>query len=278
MMDRKTDVTSELHLTALFTSALKHRNLIWQLTRSEVVGRYRGSVLGMLWSFVIPLLMLVVYTFVFSFIFQARWGAETGSKADFAIFLFAGLTIYSLFSECMIKAPGLILGHVNYVKRVVFPLEILPWISLLSSLFHFSLSVLVLLIFYIGINASIHWTIIFLPFVVFPLVLFTMGISWFLASAGVYVRDVGQSVGILTTVLLFMSPIFYPASVLPKGLRLYLFLNPLTFIIEQFRDILIFGHSPAWFRLGIYTVVSLGVAWAGFYWFQKTRKGFSDVL
>ncbi|OIQ76143.1 teichoic acid translocation permease protein TagG [mine drainage metagenome] len=263
---------------AMLTSIMGNRDLIWQLAKSEIIGRYRGSMLGIFWSFVIPLLMILVYTFVFSYIFKARWSGETGSKAEFSIFLFSGLTIYSLFSECVLKAPSLIISNVNYVKRVVFPLEILVLVSLLSSLFHFGLSTAVLLLFYFVIHLNLHWTIVYLPLILLPLILFTVGISWILASLGTYVRDVGQSVGILTTVLLFMSPIFYPASVLPQELRPYLFLNPLTFIIEQFRDILIFGNSPAWTRLGIYTLICMSVATAGFYWFQKTRKGFADVL
>lgn len=262
----------------MLISAVINRGLIWQLTKSEIVGRYRGSLLGLLWSFITPLLMILVYTFVFSYIFQARWGDETSSKTDFSIFLFSGLTIYSLFSECIIRAPFLITSSVNYVKRVVFPLEILVWVSLLSSLFHFGLSIFVLLLFYVGVHSYLHWTIIFLPLILFPLILFTMGVSWILASLGTFVRDIGQTVGVLTTLMLFLSPIFYPASVLPKELRPYLFLNPLTFIIEQFRDILIFGNLPVWDRLSIYTMISAIVAATGFYWFQKTRKGFADVL
>ena len=274
-MQKNKDIYSPL---AMLKSIAVNRGLIWQLAKSEIIGRYRGSLLGIFWSFTIPLLMILVYTFVFSYIFQARWGNETGSKAEFSIFLFSGLTIYSLFSECINKAPSLIISNVNYVKRVVFPLEILAWVSLLSSLFHFGLSTVVLLSFYFFLHLNLHWTILYLPLIVFPLILFTMGVSWILASLGTYIRDVGQSVGILTTILLFMSPIFYPASVLPQELRPYLFLNPLTFIIEQFRDILIFGNSPAWTRLGIYTLICIAVAAVGFYWFQKTRKGFADVL
>ena len=259
-------------------SVIANRGLIWQLAKSEIIGRYRGSIFGILWSFVIPLLMILVYTFVFSYIFQARWGGETSGKTDFAIFLFSGLIIHSLFAECVIKAPSLISGNINYVKRVVFPLEILACVSLLSSLFHFALSTLVLILFYLIVHLNLHWTIIYLPLILFPLVLLTIGVSWALASLGTYIRDVGQSVGILTTIMLFLSPIFYPASVLPKELRPYLFLNPLTFIIEQFRDILILGNFPAWTRLGLYTLISMIIAMAGFYWFQKTRKGFADVL
>ncbi len=264
--------------TRVFKSFWDHRHLIWQMTKREVVGRYRGSLLGILWSFVIPVLMLMVYTFVFSFIFQARWGEETGTKGEFAMFLFAGLIVYSLFAECVNRAPLLILNNANYVKKVVFPLEILPWVSMGSALFHSALSVLVLLIFYTVIHGALHWTTVFLPIILFPLIMFTMGASWLLASLGTFVRDAGQSVGILTTVLLFMSPIFYPASILPKEMRPYLFLNPLTFIIEQVRDVVIVGNTPAWLRLGIYAAISFLIAWLGFYWFQKTRKGFADVI
>lgn len=248
------------------------------MTKREVIGRYRGSVLGIVWSFVIPIMMLAVYTFVFSFVFQARWGEETGTKGEFALFLFVGLIVYSLFAECVNKAPFLILNNTNYVKKVVFPLEILPWVSMGSALFHSSLSVAVLLIWYALTHGGLNWTAIFLPVTLFPLVMFTMGASWMLASLGVFIRDVGQSVGILTTILLFMSPIFYPASTLPKEMRPFLFLNPLTFMIEQARDVVIFGNTPAWLRLGAYTLISLAVYWVGYLWFQKTRKGFADVI
>jgi lipopolysaccharide transport system permease protein len=261
-----------------FKSFWGHRYLIWQMTKREVVGRYRGSLLGILWSFLTPVLMLAIYTFVFSFIFQARWGTETETKTEFALFLFAGLIVHSLFAECVNRAPHLILSNPNYVKKVVFPLEILPWVTMGSVLIHSTLSVLVLMIGFAIIHGGLNWTAIFLPVVIFPLVLFTMGASWFLASFGAYVRDVNQFVGIVTTAMLFMSPIFYPASVLPKEIRPYLFLNPLTFIIEQLRDVVLVGNTPAWLRLGIFTAISALIAWLGFFWFQKTRKGFADVV
>jgi len=261
-----------------FKSFWGHRYLIWQMTKREVVGRYRGSLLGILWSFVTPVLMLAIYTFVFSFIFQARWGTETETRTEFALFLFAGLIVHSLFAECVNRAPYLILSNPNYVKKVVFPLEILPWVTMGSVLIHSALSVSVLLIGFAIIHGGLNWTAIFMPVIVFPLVLFTMGASWFLASFGAYVRDVNQFVGIVTTAMLFMSPIFYPASVLPQEIRPYLFLNPLTFIIEQLRDVVLVGNTPAWLRLGIFTAISALIAWLGFFWFQKTRKGFADVV
>jgi lipopolysaccharide transport system permease protein len=197
---------------------------------------------------------------------------------EFGLFLYAGLIVHSLFAECVNKAPLLILGNPNFVKKVVFPLEILPLVSMGSVLIHVALNVTVLLMAQLLIHGSLQWTALFLPVIMFPLIVLTLGVSWFLASFGTYVRDVSQMVGIVTTVLLFMSPIFYPASVLPEEIRPFLFLNPLTFVIEQMRDIVLIGNSPAWVRLGIYSVLSLGIGWLGFLWFQKTRKGFGDVI
>lgn len=262
----------------VFSSFWRHRQLVLQMVRREIVGRYRGSFLGLLWSFVNPVLMLAVYTFVFSIVFQARWGKGDGDKYEFALVLFAGLIVFNLFSECISRAPGLILANVNYVKKVIFPLEILPWVALGSALFHAGISLAVLLAFLGTIGSAVHWTVLLLPVVVLPLLLLIMGLSWLLASVGVFIRDVGQFINMAMTVLLFMSPIFYPASALPESVRGYLFLNPLTFIIEQARGVVIWGDLPDWGGLAVYSVIAMMVAWAGAFWFAKTRKGFADVL
>ena len=256
----------------------RHRVLIWQLTRRDVVGRYRGSLLGLLWSFLNPIFMLAVYTFVFSVVFQARWGPASESKVEFAAVLFAGMIVHSLFAECLNRAPGLILGNVNYVKKVVFPLEILPWVAMGSALFHAAISVLVLLIFFAWTQHYLYWTALLLPVLLLPLVLFTMGLTWFLAATGVFLRDVGQTTGVVTTALLFLSPVFYPVSALPEAYRPLIYLNPLTFMIEQARGILLWGTMPDWSGLGAYLIFGFLTAWAGLFWFQKTRRGFADVL
>jgi lipopolysaccharide transport system permease protein len=256
----------------------RNRGLIWQLSKRDVLGRYRGSAMGLVWSVFNPLLMLGVYTFVFGVVFQARWGEQSGGKLDFASILFAGLIVFSLFAECVNRAPGVILGNVNYVKKVVFPLESLPWVTMGSTIFHTLMSVLVLLLIYLWAHATLHWTIVFFPVVILPLLLLTMGCSWFLASLGVFLRDVGQVVGILTTLMLFTCPIFYPASAVPETLRSYVLLNPLTFIVEQARATLLWGRLPDWRGLGLYLAASVVAAWLGLLWFQKTRKGFADVL
>lgn len=262
----------------IFLSLARHGGLTRQMVKREVLGRYRGSFLGLLWSFVNPVLLLAVYTFVFGIVFQARWGQGTGDRLEFAIVLFAGLIVFNLFSECLTRAPGLVLSNVNYVKKVIFPLEILPWVSLGSALFHAMVSLGVLLAFLLFTGHGIAWTVCLLPIVLAPFLLLIMGLSWLLASVGVFVRDVGQVVGMAMTVLLFMSPIFYPAAALPEAVRGWLFLNPLTFIIEQSRDVLIWGRTPDWAGLALYAAISLALAWAGLFWFQKTRKGFADVL
>ncbi len=259
-------------------SLLANRELILAMTKREVAGRYRGSMFGILWSFFNPVLMLAVYTFVFSVVFKARWGGGGESKTEFAVVLFAGMIVFALFSECINRAPGLILANANYVKKVVFPLEILPLVSLGSALFHAAVSLSVWMLFYAAINASLHWTVLLLPLVLLPLVLFTMGLSWLLASLGVYLRDVAQTIGIFTTILMFLSPVFFPVASLPEQYRPFIYANPLTFIIEQTRDVLIWGRLPDWPVLGLSIGISAAVACLGFAWFQKTRRGFADVL
>lgn len=267
-------------LRALGGSLWRNRALILQLTRRDVIGRYQGSAMGLAWSFFNPVLMLLVYTFVFSEIFKSRWGGIGGndSKTLFALVLFVGMIVLSLFSEVLNRAPGLILSNVNYVKKVVFPLEIMPVVTMAATLFHGMVSLAVLLAAFALFNGYINWTAVFLPLVLLPLVVLTTGLAWILASLGVFLRDVGQTIVIVTTLLMFLSPVFYPITAVPVDFRAIIMANPLTFIIEQARDVLIWGHQPDWLGLGIYMLAASVVAWAGFAWFQKTRKGFADVL
>ncbi|KQZ27798.1 sugar ABC transporter permease [Duganella sp. Root1480D1] len=267
-------------LRALAGSLWRNRALILQLTRRDVIGRYQGSAMGLAWSFFNPVLMLLVYTFVFSEIFKSRWGGIGGndSKTLFALVLFVGMIVLSLFSEVLNRAPGLILSNVNYVKKVVFPLEIMPVVTMAATLFHGMVSLAVLLAAFALFNGYVNWTAVFLPLVLLPLVVLTTGLAWILASLGVFLRDVGQTIVIVTTLLMFLSPVFYPITAVPEDFRAIIMANPLTFIIEQAREVLIWGHQPDWLGLGIYMIAAIVVAWAGFAWFQKTRKGFADVL
>ncbi|WP_248744934.1 ABC transporter permease [Pseudomonas sp. MWU12-2037] len=264
----------------LIGSVWRNKQLIWQMTKREVVGRYKGSVMGLAWSFFNPVVMLVVYTYVFSEIFKSRWagaGAED-SKTQFAVILFVGMIVQGLFAEVFNKSPGLIVSNVNYVKKVVFPLEVLPVIIMGAALFHGLVSFVVLLVAFFIFNGFVHWTAIFMPVVILPLIILILGFSWFLASLGVFARDIGQFTVIVTTILTFLSPVFYPVSAVPEAFRPFMMATPLTFIIEQSREVLIWGHLPDWKGLVLYMLVATFFAWAGFAWFQKTRKGFADVL
>jgi lipopolysaccharide transport system permease protein len=264
---------------SLVQSLWYNRQLTLQMSRREIIGRYRGSVMGLLWSFLNPVFMLTVYTFVFSIVFKARWGVDSNdSKTQFAVVLFVGMIVHGLFAEVANRAPSLILANVNYVKKVVFPLEILPVITMCAALFHGLVSLAVLLIAFFIFNHSLQWTVIFIPLVLLPLVILTLGCAWILSSLGVFIRDVSQTIGIVTTVMMFLSPVFFPVTSLPEIYRPLIMANPLTFIIEQSREVLIWGHLPDWIGLGIYAVVATIVAWVGYVWFQKTRKGFADVL
>jgi lipopolysaccharide transport system permease protein len=262
----------------IVVSMWRNRELISSLITREVVGRYRGSFMGILWSFFNPVFMLLVYTFVFSIVFKARWNIANDSKTEFALVLFSGLLVFNLFAECVGRAPSLILSNTNYVKKVVFPLDVLPWVTMGSALFHTLISLMVWFIAYVIFFGVPHVTSLWLPLIILPLVLFTMGVSWALASLGVFLRDVSQFIGTVITISMFLSPIFYPATALPEEYRSLLFFNPLTPAIEMTRDVLYWGKQPDWSMLAVYMAVSAAIAWLGFAWFQKTRKGFADVL
>jgi len=262
----------------MVASLWRNRSLIHASAKRDVLGRYRGSALGLLWSFFNPLFMLTVYTFVFSEVFKARWSAGSDSKTEFALVLFAGLIVFNLFSECINRAPSLILSNTNYVKKVVFPLEILPFVSLMSAFYHALISLGVWLAAYLMLFGIPHATVLLLPFVMLPFVMFIMGLAWLLASLGVFLRDVSQFIGVAVTTLMFLSPIFYSASTLPENYQLILYLNPVTPAIEMTRDVLYWGKSPSFAVLAAYWLATAIIAWLGFAWFQKTRKGFADVI
>lgn len=263
---------------AALRSFRTHANMIMQLSRREVVGRYRGSMLGLAWSFFNPLLLLAVYGFFFTVVFPSRWSDSGEGRGEFVIALFTGLIIHGLFAECLQRAPRLVTSNPSYVKKIVFPLEILPWVSVYAALFHALASIAILLGLLLVINHSLHWTIVFLPLVLLPLSIVAMAASWVLASLGVYIKDVAQMVGVITTALMFTAPVFFPLSRLPASWQPYVNLNPLTFPIEQARDIMLWGRLPDFTGLATYSVIALVLAWLGFAWFQKTRRGFIDVL
>jgi ABC-type polysaccharide/polyol phosphate export systems, permease component len=256
----------------------RHFALIVQMARRDVVGRYRGSFIGLLWSFFNPLLMLMIYTFVFGVIFNSRWNDQVTGHFEFAIVLFAGLNISSLFSECANRAPTLMIENTNFVKKVVFPLETLSWSTLGSASFHLLVSTVVLLIISVLVKGTLPWTVVLFPMVIACFLPFVAGTIWLLASLGVFLRDLKQAIGVITTALMFVAPILYPKEFIPVKYRDLMYLNPLTIIVEASQDVLIWGRLPSWSHLGLYTLASCLFAWVAFAWFERSRKGFADVL
>jgi lipopolysaccharide transport system permease protein len=265
--------------SAMIASLWRNRYLAWQLTRRDLISRYQGSIVGVAWSFVQPLLMLVVYTIVFSVVFKPQWqGVPAGSTAGFAAILFSGLIVHTFVSECFVRAPSIILAYTNYVKKIVFPLEILPWTIMGSALFHAFVSVVVLVVAQVFLTGELQIRCLWFPVVLLPLIVGMMGVSWLLSSLGVFIRDIAQAVQPISTVLLFLSPIFYPVSAVPEAYRPWINFNPLTYFVEEARNVLIWNQSPDWGKWAVSAVIGSLVAWAGFWWFQRTRRGFADVL
>jgi lipopolysaccharide transport system permease protein len=262
----------------IFRTFFKNRALILSLLGRQIRGRYRGSFMDSLWPVLNPLIMLGIYTFIFSVVFKARWGLGSESKIEFALVLYLGLIIFNVFSECVNVASTVVILNANYVKRVVFPLEILPIVSIGTALFYAFTSLAIWIIVYIVAFGLPPPTIIFFPVVIFPFILFTLGISWLLAAVGVYVRDIGQNVALFTAGLMFLSPVFYPIDAIPSSYQFIFMLNPLTPVIEQTRNIFMWGLSPSWKSQVLWIFISFVVLWLGFAIFQKLRKGFADVI
>lgn len=255
------------------------KSLINQFTRREISNRYKGSYLGIVWSFVTPLMMLVIYTFVFSVVFKAKWGTgEETSKVEFALLLLAGLLVFNIFSEVISRAPSLVLANANYVKKVVFPLEILPVVAVGSALFQAIISYVILVIALFLLMGVFNWTALLFPIVLIPLLLIILGLAWFLSALGVYIRDIGQIIGLIIPALMFMSPIFYPVSIIPKEFQFVYWLNPITYVVEDVRRTIIWGELPHWDWILIECFIGIVFATVGYIWFRKTRKGFADVL
>lgn len=265
-------------IVSTLASLWRHRQLLDMMVRRDIASRYRGSLMGVAWSLVTPVLMLAVYTFVFSVVFNARWGTQAGSRTDFAIFLFVGLLTHGFFAECLTRAPGLIVGHSNLVKRVVFPLEILPLSLTFSALFNCVVNIVVLLAAMLLFGMPYHWSMLLFPLMLLPLVFFAIGVSYLLSSLGVFLRDIAQLTGMISMLLLFMAPVFYPLEALPKNFQHWLTLNPLTVVIESSRAVLVQGKMPAWSNWAVTLLISVSVAAYGEWWFRRTRSGFSDVL
>jgi len=256
----------------------RSRSLVRQLVRREILARYRGSMGGVAWSLVTPVMMLAIYTYVFSVIFRVRWGSMAVSRVDFAVLLFSGLLVYNIFAECAITAPRLVTDNPNYVKKVVFPLEFLSIVAVASALFHFLVGFSVLVAFSLFVYGTLPWTVVLAPLAVLPAVLVALGASWLFASLGVFLQDLRHFVALLTSALLFLSPIFYPLGAVPEEFRPLVRLNPLSLAIEHMREAAIFGRVPSATEWVANLAFGLAFAAAGYWWFQRTRREFADLV
>ena len=260
-------------------------SLVKRLTIREIGAKYKGSVLGLLWSLVTPLLLLAVYAFVFGQVFGARWapagaaGAAGGTPlGQYAIVLFVGLTTFQLFSEAVTRAPTVIAGHKNFVKKVVFPLEVLPVVLVGTALFQYAVSLAVILVAVIVAGGGFHPEVMWLPVILAPFLVLLTGLCWVLAALGPYLRDIAQVVGTAVSALLFLSPVFYPRETLPEPGRSLFLLNPLTVPVEQSRKALLWGQAPDLAALCAYGLVALLIAAGGYLLFRTVRPGFADVV
>jgi len=265
-------------LVAPVISIMRNRALIAELSKREVLGRYRGASFGLFWSIISPFLMLLVYAFAFGSILNSRWPQPTDTRDSFAIILFVGLIVHGFFAECFTRAPTLVTNNASYVKKVIFPVEILPWPLIISALFHTLMNIVVLIVLRLVVDQSFSLGFIFLPLILLPLVILMVGLGWFLSALGVYIRDISQVTGVLSTALLFTSSAVVPPSAVPEKYQFVFSINPLTFVIDQARAVALWGEMPNWSGLLIYTLVSVVFALVGYAWFSATRRGFGDVL
>jgi len=256
-----------------------HRFLIHQLVERELNVKFKRSRGGLLWVVLQPLLLLAGYTLVFGVILKSRWGsAGTGSSAEFALIMFAGLIFFNFFSAVITAAPGLIVHNKPYVQKMVFPLEVLSWSTLLAALINFGVSLLIWIVFSIAIRGHVPFSLAWLPMIIIPFALFALGCCWFLAAAGVFHADIEHLIPMLMLMLMLLSPLFFPVSAIPEQVRFLFDFNPLTYVLEQARQVMIYGHAPDVGVLAIGWVVGASFAWLGLVSFVRNRDGFADAV
>lgn len=265
-------------LINVLSSIRCHRLLLWEMTKRDISAKYKGSYLGIFWAILMPLGTLSVYSYVFGTVFNSRWSMAGKADVPFPIVLFAGLIVFNFFAECVNRAPTLVTSSPNLVKKSVFPVVILPWMATFTAFINSLISVSILLVSQLIFIGHIPVTALLFPIVLLPVALVALGVGWFLASLGVYVRDIAQMVGLVTTTLLFLTPIFYPPGRTPSTLDAFTSINPLATQVQSMRAILLWGEVPSLTSFATALVVGWAVAWLGLIWFTKTSDGFADVL
>lgn len=262
----------------MISNLIKYRYLTFTMLKRNLESKYKGSFIGVFWFFFNPLILLAVYTICFSYIFKSKWGGGADTQSVFTLILFTGLIVYTFFSEVFSQSPGLILGHGYVIKKTPFPIDILSWVLVGSALFQVSVSTIILL----GINFFVYhdfsWTTVFFPIVLVPFCVLLMAISWFLSAIGVFFRDMTQISGLVLTVLMFLSPVFFPLHYLPEPYHSFAYFNPLTLIIEESRKVLLYKSIPDFKALSLYFVISFVLMKLSYNFLMKMKKDFGDVI
>lgn len=257
---------------------MKNVYLLQQLVNRDFREKYKGSVLGMLWSVLVPLFMMVMYTYVFSEIFHPAWGEQPGSKYEYALVIFCGLSAFNMFSEVMTKSCSIVMGNVNYVKKVIFPLELLPLTVTITAFANCLISYGILLVGNLLLNHTIYITSLELILQFIPLFLSCLGTAYALSALAVYFKDIVNAISILVMILMYASPIFYSLETAPKQFQVLAAVNPLASVIENARRACLYGEHMV---LGSY-MISLGVAVVilllGYLIFNRLKDGFADIL
>ena len=251
--------------------------LILSLARRELVARYKGSMLGILWAIVTPVVTIAIFTFIFAGIFNARFGAR-GTPWDYALYLFCGLLPWTMFQETVQLSSTTIVTHANLVKRVVFPLETLPVAQALSSLGNQMFGTLALIVATVIVQRELHPTILWLPALLVPQLIFTLGAAWLVASLGVFLRDIAQGITLILMAWMYLTPIIYPESLVPGRYRPFINLNPFTALVRSYRRIFLEGLAPDWTSLAYFSAVAVVLFVFGYWWFAKSRRNFADVI
>ncbi len=257
----------------------KKKDLFSLLFFQELTGKYRNNFLGLYWIIITPLFMLSIYTFVFGYVFAIKWPGFAGSNLfQFSLILYSGLIFYNTFSEAVSRSPQIILENSNYVSKVVFPLEMLTVVSTFAAFINLFINLTLIIIFKIILFSNANFEIFYLLIILPSFALMILGITWIFASIGVFIRDLSHVVTSGIQGLLFLSPIFYPISSLPEWLRPFILINPISIPVEQARKVLLFNETPDISTLIIYLLFSVCISISGYYLFQKSKKGFADVI
>ncbi len=267
-----------VYVISPFKQCIQYRDLILTMVARDISVKYKGSVLGILWAFLNPLFMLAIYTFVFKYVFNARWPTENAATVNYAVILFAGLVLHTWLADVMSRSVSMIADHANFVKKIQFPLIILPWIAVIAAGVQFLMGLVVLVLFMMVLGSPLHPEMVLLPLILVPFLMMLIGVAWLLAALGVFVKDLSQLIGTMVTMMLFTSTVFFSLHNAPEIIRPILLLNPLTIPLDALRNVMLFGQAPDWILLGGYSVVAFLVMHLGYFVFQRLNTLFADVL